>query len=507
MAGIGLLLTVLALPPLAWAAGGGRPAETAALPPVGAPFDGSVVLPEPLDAADADRYRLIFGLQDQGLWSAADRQIAKLTDNRLLGHALAERYTSPAFRASYRQLRDWLARYAELPEAGDVYRLAMKRKPKSLPAPRKPDLPAIAKAGIPDNNLGGGSPEWQAGLAAFQAGDLAAAAASFAKVAQNPAESSWAQSAGAFWAARSYLKNRQPEKVSQWLRLAAQQRKTFYGQLARRLLGLNSGFDFKDRMLTAAQARGVMETGAGQRALALIQIGRAHLAEEEMLLLQAEGDAGLESALITISQVAKLPSLALNLAANAGGKRAGWYDAALYPVPHWEPRGGFRVDRALIYALIRHESGFDPEARSPAGAIGLMQLMPGTAAIMGGRRPQALLDPVINVTLGQDYLLRLLAEPSTGGDLFRLLASYNAGPGNLIQWREAQKTSDSLLFLETLPSDETRRYVQRVMASYWVYQEQLGQRATSLDAVAAGKWPAYIRQDNAETRLARNGSN
>jgi soluble lytic murein transglycosylase-like protein len=507
MAGIGLLLAVLALPSVARAADPGITGETAALPPVGAPVDGSVALPQPLGAADADRYRLIFGLQDQGLWSAADRQIAKLTDNRLLGHVLAERYTSPTFRASYRQLSDWLARYAELPEAADVYPLAMKRKPKSMAAPRKPDLPAIARAGIPDNNLGGGNPDWQAGLAAYQAGDLGSAAASFAKVAQNQAESSWSQAAGAFWAARSYLKNRQPEKVSQWLRLAAQKQKTFYGQLARRLLGLDSGFNFKERTLTATQARAVMETGTGLRALALIQIGRAHLAEQEMLLLQAKGDAALEGAMITISQVAKLPSLALTLAANAGAKRTGWYDAALYPVPHWEPRGGFRVDRALVYALIRHESGFDPEARSPAGAIGLMQLMPGTAAIMGGRRPQALLDPVINVTLGQDYLARLLADASSGGDLFRLLASYNAGPGNLMQWREAQKTPDSLLFLETLPNDETRRYVQRVMASYWVYQERLGQRSTSLDAVAAGKWPAYIRQDNAASRLARNGSN
>lgn len=504
---MGLLLACLALPPIARAADGGKVGETAALPPAGTPVDGSVALPQPLSAADADRYRLIFGLQDQGLWSAADRAISKLTDNRLLGHVLAARYTNPTFRASYRQLNDWLARYADLPEAGDVYDVAMKRKPKSQPAPAKPKLPAIPRAGIPDNNVGGTNPDWLAGLAAYQAGALGSAAESFARVAQNQSESSWNQSAGAFWAARSYLKNRQPEKVSQWLRVAAQRPKTFYGQLARRLLGLDSGFNFKERELTAAQARAMMESGAGQRALALIQVGRAHLAEQEMLQLQAKGDAALEGAMITISEVAKLPSLALVLAANAGDKRAGWYDAALYPVPHWQPHDGFRTDRALVYALIRHESGFDPEARSPAGALGLMQLMPGTGAILGGRRPQALLDPAINVTLGDDYLTRLLSDPTTGGDLFKLLASYNAGPGNLIQWRQAQQTPDSLLFLETLPVEETRRYIQRVMASYWVYQQRLGQRATSLDAVASGKWPAYIRQDSAASRLARNGSN
>jgi len=339
------------LPLLAQGADGTKKPETATLPPPAITPDdaGNVPLPQPLASPDADRYRLIFGLQDQGLWKAADRQIAKLSDYHLLGHVLAHRYLNPAFHASYRQLSDWLARFDTLPEADDIYRLALKAKPKSDAAPTKPSTVAV-KSSVPDNDLGGEGPDWLAGLTAWQSGYMLGAAGYFERVALDSSDSTWRQSAGAFWAARSYLKGRQPEKVSHWLRIAADRPRTFYGQLARRLLGLGSGFDFREQSLTAAQARTVMAASAGQRALALIQIGRARLAEDEMLALQAETDASMDDALIAVSQLAELPTLAFSLAANAGAHRAPWYDDALYPVPHWQPRGGFSVDRALLYA-------------------------------------------------------------------------------------------------------------------------------------------------------------
>ena len=68
-------------------------------------------------------------------------------------------------------------------------------------------------------------------------------------------------------------------------------------------------------------------------------------------------------------------------------KRDGhWHSAALFPLPSWEPKGGFQVDRALIFALMRQESNFKTEAKSHAGARGLMQLMPGTAGFISGKR-------------------------------------------------------------------------------------------------------------------------
>jgi len=176
-------------------------------------------------------------------------------------------------------------------------------------------------------------------------------------------------------------------------------------------------------------------------------------------------------------------------------------------VPHWQPRGGFAVDRALLYALMRHESGFDPDARSPAGAAGLMQLMPDTAALLGGRHQRALFDPRINLTLGQDYVARLLGEPAVRGNLFLMVAAYNAGPGNLASWRDLDHTPDSLLFIENMLAHETRQFVQRVMASYWIYQQRLGEATSSLDAVASGRWPSYAKADAAPAKVATNGAN
>jgi len=189
--GLGLLSAFFVLPLLAEGADDTKKPETATLPPPAiAPDDkANVPLPEPLAAPDADRYRLIFGLQDQGLWQAADRQIPKLSDNRLLGHVLAQRYLNPGFRASYRQLADWLARYGTLPEADDVYRLALKAKPKSSTAPTKPTSVAV-RTGVPDQDIGSEGPDWLAGLTAWQSGDFIGAAGWFEKVALDTSSSS-----------------------------------------------------------------------------------------------------------------------------------------------------------------------------------------------------------------------------------------------------------------------------------------------------------------------------
>jgi soluble lytic murein transglycosylase-like protein len=169
-------------------------------------------------------------------------------------------------------------------------------------------------------------------------------------------------------------------------------------------------------------------------------------------------------------------------------------DADLYPLIHWKPKGGFVIDRALVFALARQESGFDAKARSGAGAAGLMQIMPATARALGGR-VKDLHDPATNLALGQEYLRRLLADPSINGDLILMSVAYNAGPGILMKWRSAYSNGDPLLFLESLPNRETRNFVERVMANYWIYQDRMGQETPSLDQVAAGGWPVYQAQD------------
>ena len=113
--------------------------ETAALTPGTTEADGLVHLPELLTLEDETRYRAIFGLQEAGQWRAADREIKQLNDRRLVGHVLAQRYLHPTkYRSKYHELRDWLAEYADHPDALRIYRLALRRKPADAKAPRKP---------------------------------------------------------------------------------------------------------------------------------------------------------------------------------------------------------------------------------------------------------------------------------------------------------------------------------------------------------------------------------
>jgi len=208
----------------------------ALLPPAAGPYGPAVEVPRPLSETDADRYRDIFRLQEAGEWKAADRLIGRLTDLRLVGHALAQRYLHPtAYKANFKELRDWLAKYADHPEARRIYTLAMARKPAGAAAPAAPSA-SVRKVGAPDPNFRMEGAQWNQGLAAWRKGDMAAAARHFERAAQTADLSPWTVSAAAYWAARSHLKDRRPEQVSRWLRVAAEHPRTFYGQLARRAL-------------------------------------------------------------------------------------------------------------------------------------------------------------------------------------------------------------------------------------------------------------------------------
>jgi soluble lytic murein transglycosylase-like protein len=163
-------------------------------------------------------------------------------------------------------------------------------------------------------------------------------------------------------------------------------------------------------------------------------------------------------------------------------------------VPRLRPRGGFIADPALIYGLARTESNFDPESVSAAGARGLMQIMPATARFVGsGAEGRVTLhDPAVNLDLGQRYLVYLAGLDVVGGDLLRMLASYNSGPGGFGRWAgSVQDAGDPLLFLEAIPGDETRAFIPRVLAYTWIYAARLHLPAVSLDELAAGAWPRY----------------
>ena len=122
-----------------------------------------------------------------------------------------------------------------------------------------------------------------------------------------------------------------------------------------------------------------------------------------------------------------------------------------------------------------------------------------------GRRPEGYVYEVRENT--RRYIDHLLKHGGVDGDLLRMTAAYNAGPGNLAKWRrKLRQVDDPLLFIESLPSRETRDFVEKVVANLWIYRARLGQPLPTLDAVAAGDWPAYTPLDRSVQAAAKPAS-
>ena len=344
---------------------------------------------------------------------------------------------------------------------------------------------------------------WTAGMAAFTKGDMAEAARRFELVADAAPDhaSSWQLSAGAFWAARANLLAGNPQKFAPYLKRAALHNRTFYGLIAQKALGMKIVADWNTPALDKLRSDILLADRAGRRALALLQLGASTAAERELFAASLDADPQYIETTLALANKAVLPGLSMRIGNAAWDQRhkiAG-FDGAMYPVPPWQPVGGFNVDRALLYGFMRQESAFNPKARSYVGAMGLMQLMPVTARLVANKfAPEAQggnpWDPSINMSLGQGYIASLLGD--VDNNLVRTTAAYNGGPGNVIRWDNTlNAAADPLLYAATIPLNETRDFVQRVLANYWLYQIRMGQPTPSLDQIAAHEWPRYTPQD------------
>ena len=333
--------------------------------------------------------------------------------------------------------------------------------------------------------------DWDTGLAAYRMGKFDVAANHFETLAQNGAVPSWTRSAAAFWAARAYTQSGEPLRVVTLLTAAAREEPTFYGMLAERILGLNDDVGLFDPVVDTSSFAALMEIPSAHRAVALWQIGRTQDLHEEMARALADMNLRDGQTYAAIARRMSLPDLELRASETAAAR--GTMLTGLFPVPGYTPTGGYYVDRSLVLAIARIESRFQADAISPAGARGLMQLMPATAShLAGGAATNGeLREPSYNLNLGQRYLAELL--DTTNGNVFQLAAAYNAGPGSLQRWLAARdgKHDDPLLFIESMPSPETRSYVKRLMTYYWMYSKRMGEAAPTLDETAAGDWPHY----------------
>ncbi len=332
---------------------------------------------------------------------------------------------------------------------------------------------------------------WTAGLASWQLEEYDEAANYFAQTTSHSQIYPLLRGSAAFWAARSYLKTGQYEKVGDYLEIAAQQPETFYGMLAMRMLGQNLNTEWNTLPNETCKTKKISNP-ALTRFYALKQIGKKDWAAKELTQLYLQSNDNTRHTLLAIATQNGFKSELMHLSGITNAETG-----ERFPIPNWTPKTGWKIDKALIYAFVRQESCFNPTAKSAVGARGLMQIMPATgkamARTLGLRWSLTQMDNVAyNLALGQKYVQYLLSLPAINHNLIYLAVAYNGGPGNLIKWKKkTQYTTDSLLFIESIPSRETRSFVERIMVNYWTYQGLMGKSQRTMDEVIAGEWPIY----------------
>ncbi len=339
---------------------------------------------------------------------------------------------------------------------------------------------------------------WVMGLSAYRLGKYAEAAEGF-EAAAGGGRDDWAPARAAFWAYRANEAAGRRDAARRALERAAGYPRTLYGMMARHKLGTRQEFQFG----SAAQpdpgtlAR-IGATPEGRRAFGLIQIGMTSHAGEELLRRYRADGEGSDDTYLAIADRAGLADLAYYVSGQLYTRTGRTYDPGLFPVPDWRPNNGFQLDRALLFAVMRQESAFQPKVVSRARAHGLMQIIPPTAAYVAGdstlrrERLGRLFDPEFNIELGQRYMRTLLESGGIAGNVAFAAAAYNAGEGALAKW---QLRDDALLFLATIPYSETRTYVERVLYNLAAYRLRFGQGPTELEALANGQWPIYSAQE------------
>jgi soluble lytic murein transglycosylase-like protein len=524
-----------------------------------------------LSPADAALYHTAFDLMDKSDYAGADAQLAQVTDKSLIGYAQYHKLFSAGYQSTYEELTAWLTAYGDLPMAMKVWGLAKRKKPEGAPDPAFPLLAANATAQRSDALTGGAGIQlagmtslsdsttvsrpdaaapssdtdltpksarsaynngqlaqavtlgrqigdhWVAGLACWRLKRYEEAMNEFKFVSSDPSTNAWTQSSGAYWAARSAQKLGRADDAETFLQLAASFPFTFYGLLAEERLGVDSAISLAKKGLppTFGREQRTALTASltedfswaqnhprAQRLNALVQVGlNADAKSELQAAIQAspngeERDRWLAFGAKTHIRVNQLKST------------DHLFDVSLYPIPDIAPRGGYTVDKALIFAIARKESKFNAQAHSYAGAYGLLQLMPATAALVQGdnsfnSKPKQLLIPAVNLSVGQNYINRLQGSSIVDGDLLRTIAAYNAGARPVKDAVDSLGSdADSLLVMESIPVAQTRQYVEEVVANYWIYRQIMGKDSKTLAQAASDAKIINLSADAPEQQAA-----
>jgi len=301
------------------------------------------------------------------------------------------------------------------------------------------------------------------------------------KIAESRTEKARAQ----YWMGRSYGDLGDKAKAREVYGRAAEHATVYYGQLAREKIGLGKVPKIIKGGQPSASAKASVARDEVVRAFDLMAKanGKTSLGMLVWSLASRFKSADEMNAVAALMKQHGNTTMALRLA-----KAAGQYEVDIddwsYPtkaLPNWKAVGK-TVEHSLVYGLSRQESEFDPRAGSKAGAQGLMQIMPGTAKLITKQHglpytPAKLMgDPAYNVKLGAAHLGDLIDEYK--GSYILTLVAYNAGPRRVREWVAEYGdprggSVDPIDWVESIPFQETRQYVQKVLQNTHVYRARL----------------------------------
>ena len=286
------------------------------------------------------------------------------------------------------------------------------------------------------------------------------------------------QSAWRYWKARA-LKHMGQTFAANVLLGTLSQEYNFYGQLAAEELGQTIGNPVATIHVSGDEIQMVAQDSSIARALALYNLGlRSEATDEWKWAIRNYNDRQLLAA----AELARKQQW-LDRAINTAEKTREQHNFDLRFLSPFRDQASanakeYQIDEAWVYGVIRQESRFVPEARSGAGAMGLMQLMPGTARWiarklgLSGFKVSDAHDPVTNIKFGAYYLRTLL--DSLDNQPVLATAGYNAGPRRAQRWRDEQPM-EAAVYIESIPFAETREYVKKVMSNAMYYAVRFGQ--------------------------------
>lgn len=277
-----------------------------------------------------------------------------------------------------------------------------------------------------------------------------------------------------YWKARAYEKVGADELADKGLHKLAKQRH-YYGFLASGQLSEMASLNDNPLLIAQGDLDELAALPAAQRAFEFRALGRNLSARREWIFLQSQLTKQQK---ITAAVVASQHNW--HDQAIFGFSRSGYLDdlSRRFPMPFDSQLQSNakknNIDVAWAYAIVRRESSFMPDAASHAGALGLMQVMPGTARYLSKEKVKrnSLFNPNRNVELGTQYMRYLMDKMDNNPIL--ATASYNAGWRRVQQWLPEKGNIPLDLWIETIPYKETRNYVKAVLAYQQIYRQHLG---------------------------------